>query len=704
MDKLTAKKPVQKKKKPEPIRTISEYKAARMRIPSWAIFILVPAIALLTRALYLWQAGRSAEFSLLVGDAVTYDQWARRIAGGDWLGNGVFYQAPLYPYFLGALYSLFGRDFGAVRFVQILIGAGSCLLLAIAGRSFFHRTRTGLLAGILLAVYPTAIFFDGSIQKSVLDLFFVCALLAVLGKLLESPRNSWWLSAGVLMGFLGLTRENALLFAPIILAWLFISRRNEFPGTRLRWAGLFLLGSAVVLLPVGWRNLRVGGEFHLTTAQFGPNFYIGNGRSATGFYEPLQEGRGHAMFEREDATRLAEQAAGRKLTPSEVSNYWALRALNEIRADIGRWLRLLFRKWLLVWNISEVGDSDDPYTYGDWSPLLGGLNRLLHFGVLCPLAVLGICLTWNSRRDLWLLLAMILGYAASAALFYVFSRYRFPLVPMLILFAAAGLTSLGGALRRSPRRQLWIGAAMAFAAGAVCNHAMMPEARIRAGTRINFGNAFLVEGRVQDAIEQYEQALRLNPKDPNVPVNLATALLRAGRFAEAVAYYEQALRINPDDAIAHYNAGAAWVRLGKPVEATRYFEQALRIAPDYAEAHVALGSALFDQGRTPEAMEHWDRALEIKPGFSKAHYNIANALLRQDRLKEAMDHYQQALKTEPDFAEAHCNLGIALEKAGRVQEAIEHYEQAVLLRPDFSDVRKRLELLRPGTPGNRNAP
>lgn len=704
MEKRTAKKPDQKKKKAEPASAPTEIGVVKTLIPAWAMFVLVPAIALLARALYLYQVRQTPEFALLVGDAVTYDQWARRIAGGDWLGSGVFYQAPLYPYFLGVLYSLFGRNLWAVRFVQIFIGAGSCLLLALAGRSFFNSRRAGLLAGILLAVYPTAIFFDGSIQKSVLDLFFVCALLAVLGKLLESPSNSWWLSAGITLGFLGLTRENALLFAPIILAWLFLSRRGEFLGTRWRWAGLFLLGLAAVLLPVGYRNLRVGGEFHLTTAQFGPNFYIGNGRSATGFYEPLQEGRGHAMFEREDATRLAEQAVGRRLTPSEVSNYWALKALNEIREDIGRWLKLLFRKWLLVWNISEVGDSDDPYTYGDWSPLLGALNRLLHFGVLCPLAVLGICLTWNRRRDLWLLLAMILGYAVSAALFYVFSRYRFPLVPMLILFAAAGLTSLVGAFRRTPRRALWIGAAAALATAAVCNHAMMPETRIRAGTRINFGNAFLVEGKVQDAIEQYEQALRLNPKDPNVPVNLATALLRAGRFAEAVAYYEQALRIDPDDAIANYNTGAAWVRLGRPAEAARYFEQALRIAPDYAEAHVALGSALFDQGRVPEAMEHWNRALAIKPGLSKAHYNIANALLSQDRLKEAIDHYRQAIETEPDFAEAHCNLGIALEKAGRTTEAVEHYEKAVLLRPDFSDVRRRLDLLRAGAPRQKGTP
>ncbi len=661
-------------------------------------YLFVWMVAFAMRAVYLSNLRRSPAFALLLGDAITYDGWASRIAGGDWLGKGVFYQAPLYPYFLGVLYTWFGRNFLAVRLVQIVFGASSCVLLARAGRSFFNRA-TGLLAGVFLALYPTAIFFDCSIQKSVLDLFFVCALLAVLGRLLERPQSPWWLVTGFVMGLLTLTRENALIFLPIVLAWLFIAwRGEELWNTRLKWAGLVLLGLAAVLLPVGYRNLKVGGEFHLTTSQLGPNFYIGNSRGATGFYRPLREGRGSAMFERDDATTLAEQATGRKLTPSDVSNYWTAKAMDEIRTDVSRWLRLVCRKWLLIWNISEVGDSDDQYTYGDWSPLLQGLNRLLHFGTLCPLAALGICLTWNRRKHLWLLYAMILVYAGSVTLFYVFSRYRFPLVPMLILFAAAGLTSLRDALREAHWRTLGAGVATAVVAAAVCNHAMMPEALIRAGTHTNLGNAFMMEGGIQDAIEEYEEALQLNPNDPYVPVNLANALLRAGRFEEAIGYYEQALRIDPNDAHAHYNLGVALVKSGQPKQAIGHWEQALRIEPDYAEAHHILGSALFDQGKVPEAIGHWEQALKIKPAFAEAHYNLANAFLRGGRFEEAIKHYDQALKIKPTFAEAHYNLGIALEQVGRLQSAIEHYEQALQLRPDFVELQQRLDLLRAHLP------
>src|SRR6185503_3157063 len=63
------------------------------------------AIAFAVRLTHIWHIRSSPFFDTLLGDARGYDAWAQQIAGGDWIGQGVFYQAPLYPYFLGALYS-----------------------------------------------------------------------------------------------------------------------------------------------------------------------------------------------------------------------------------------------------------------------------------------------------------------------------------------------------------------------------------------------------------------------------------------------------------------------------------------------------------------------------------------------------------------------------------------------------------------------
>src|ERR1044071_6978904 len=67
------------------------------------------------RLIYLWQIDAIPLFYNLAGDGRAYDDWAQRIAAGDWWGQGVFYQPPLYPYFLGAVQTIFGHNLWLVR-------------------------------------------------------------------------------------------------------------------------------------------------------------------------------------------------------------------------------------------------------------------------------------------------------------------------------------------------------------------------------------------------------------------------------------------------------------------------------------------------------------------------------------------------------------------------------------------------------------
>src|SRR6185369_6448999 len=202
--------------------------------------------------------------------------------------------------------------------------------------------------------------------------------------------------------------------------------------SRTGQAAAFMLGLAIVLLPVAIRNYAVGGGFYLTTSQFGPNFFIGNNANADGTYMSLRFGRGAPEYERQDATELAEHATGRTLTPSEVSSYWTDRALDFITAHPAQWVSLVGRKFLLLVNATEMLDTESQESYAEWSwPLrLGGWFG--HFGVLVPLAVLGMFLAWPDRRRLAILYVMTGTYMASVLMFYVFARYRLPLVPFFM--------------------------------------------------------------------------------------------------------------------------------------------------------------------------------------------------------------------------------------------------------------------------------
>ena len=501
--------------------------------------------ALLLRLAYLWEL-RDADVSyILVGDAYLYDRWAREIAGGRWLGDTVFYQTPLYPYFLAALYSLLPPSLVVVRLVQALLGATSCVLLALAGRAFFSAP-VGLIAGGLLAAYAPAVFFDGLIQKAVLDLLLATALLWLVGGLGPAPGAGRVVASGFTLGLLCLTRENALALIPVVGAWLVGSAGIRSARSRLAYAGLFLAGVGAALGPVAVRNRAVGGEWFLTTAQLGPNFFIGNNARANGLYAPLRWGRGDPRLERQDATELAETAVGRRLTAGEVSRYWTERTLRSVRAEPGRWFHLLGWKLALTWNAGEIIDSEDPAVYADSSVLLRGLGWIVHFGTIAPLAGVGLWITRGRWRRLWLLYAMLVAVTASVVLFYVFARYRYLLVPVVVLFAAAGIWGGIDAWRERRWREV-AAAAGILAATALCvNLPLVRDPTSRAVMYRNMGATLGREGLPEEALHYYRKAVAASPGYVEARLSLARVLAALGRKDEAMGEYLMVLSIRPD--------------------------------------------------------------------------------------------------------------------------------------------------------------
>ena len=620
--------------------------------PRWVGLVGIAVLALGLRLVYLAELRDTPLFAVLIGDGQQYDAWARRIADGQWLGTEVFYQTPLYPYILAIVYSIAGHSPMAVRLLQAVGGSAACVLLALAGRRFVGD-RAGLAAGLLLAVYPPAIFFDGLIQKSSLDLLLVTLLLALLGEFLHKPRWGWLLGAGAAMGLFALNRENARVLYPVILGWLGLGFRAVPVRTRVSWAAVFTLAAAVVVVPVGLRNAYVGGEFLISTSQLGSNLYIGNHAGARGSYEPLVAGRGSPVFEREDATRIAETAAGRRLSPSEVSDYWVGRTIADIRHAPGTWLVLLGRKLLLTFNARELVDTESLEAYADFSRVLAALSWL-GFGVVFPLAVFG---AWH-LRDRWprlaLIYASLAGLAGSVAIFYVVARYRFPLLPFTLLLAGAGIVALPQLARTA---RWWVGVSLAGLAAIVCYAPIAPA-----------GDDTLI--------------------------NVGAELVRAGRTAEAIPLLEKAASKSPDYAPAQFDLGVALARAGATERALERFAAAVRLRPDHAESRSAFALALQESGDAARALEQFREAARLSPEDPKAQFNLANALVQAGSARDAEAHYEAALRVKPDYPEAHTNLGLTLRSLGDDAAALPHLEQAARLQPDSPGIQFNLaELL-----------
>ena len=140
------------------------------------------------------------------------------------------------------------------------------------------------------------------------------------------------------------------------------------------------------------------------------------------------------------------------------------------------------------------------------------------------------------------------------------------------------------------------------------------------------GNALDGKGQTDEAINQYQEAIRLKPDFADAHYNLGNVLGRKGQLDEAISQYQEAIRLKPDFAEANNNFGFALGLKGQTDEAIRQFQEALRLKPDFAEAHNNLGFALGLKGQTDEAISQFQEAIHLKPDFAEARSNLAHAL------------------------------------------------------------------------------
>jgi len=624
------------------------------------------ALALVLRLAVLWQWHDSALFATPIGDARAYLDWARQIAGGDWLGHEVFYQAPLYPYFLAVVLKLGGSELWAPRLVQAVCGAGAAVLLGRASERFFSP-RAGVAAGLGLACYAPGIWFDGLIQKAALDGLLFAALLWTLSRASTPKSVGVAVGAGAWLGLLALSRENALALVPVVALWL-----AALPGAwsgrdRVLAAGAVALGVALVLVPVGLRNRAFGDRFLVTTSQLGPNLWIGNHPGASGRYEPLRPNRGSARYEREDARALAEAAVGHALSPGEVSDYWRNRAFAFAREQPLDWGALFARKLGLVWSAVELPDTEGIEAYASESWLLRALLAVWNFGALVPLAAAGALAVRDWRR-LWLFPALAGVLAVATALFYVFARYRYGLVPVLLPLAAFGVVSLGEAVAAGAFRRAGLLGAAALALAALV-HWPIEATNGLALTHFSTGAALLEAGKLADARDELELAITAEPRFAAAHGRLGDVLRKAGDPAQALAEYDRAIALDPNYADAHSGRGIALEALQRRDEALAEYRRALEIDPDHPDANNNLANALFGAGQSDAALEHYRRALRARPDDDDFAVNYAAALARKGDFTGALALLDPVVARSPLHAAARLNRAAILAAEGRAAEA-----------------------------------
>jgi len=609
----------------------------------------------LLRAGYWLLFSPSPFFSQPVVDASFFDLWAQSLAEGRQMQPDVFFKPPLYPYLLALTYGLWGHNLPAVFFLQTLVGIGSCLLVLAVGRCVFSP-RIALGGALACALLPILPFFELQLLAETVTTFLT--LLALL-LVLTGTRQAGTVSlgrlalAGLVLGIAALGRPNLMLLPPVLAVWLCL-RRNG-PGraqaSRPRWqaAAILLAGAALAISPVTLRNARVGDAFVPVCANFGVNLWTGHHQGSDGT-SPVPVG-----IEWDDLQLRCRQAGAG--SPVASSGFLAREAFREILADPGRAAALLLKKITVLVSAQEVrnnigatflAEEQGVFLLARWWP---------GFWLLGPLAALGLWLSrrWPRGEILWLYLVTM---AVSVLPFFVNARFRTPLLPVLALFAAAGVGGLVESLRRWGRgdRRSAVRALLLLAAAIlVVNVDWYQLDRPGRHARDHFwlGTIFAREARPGSADARaaefhFSRAMDLDPAAADFPEQYGQFLLG---FAQPLTRRAEVLRQRGQLGAASELADSAATYLNKTLPLHRLaadlYPRSFRSHSNLGSSHLWLGDGLADRA-----------ALALARGDSAAARTDARQALVH--FAAAGRAYQEALAVWSGFPEASNNLQLCL--------------------------------------------
>ncbi len=197
---------------------------------------------------------------------------------------------------------------------------------------------------------------------------------------------------------------------------------------------------------------------------------------------------------------------------------------------------------------------------------------------------------------------------------------------------------------------------------------------------VHAGRKALEGARYDDALRQFNEALRLKPEYDVAWLLRGHTLRRMGDFDGALQSFAQALRHNEDSEEGWMGLAACLHELRRGREELEAYDRLTRLHPRFAEGWLNRGAALHDQRDYAAAIACYDRVLALRPEHAAAWNNKGAALLRLGEEGRAADCFRQALHFNPDFFDAMVNRIFLSEKQGHHGEVAFWADRALRIR------------------------
>ena len=382
-------------------------------IPIYLIFLFF--LTFLFRLLIAFKVGNTFFWY----DEKNYQELAVRILTGKGYNSTLW--APLEPYFLALIYFFSGVHVAIARVIQTLLAGTIAVFIFYVAKSFFS-TRCALLASCIFCVYPLWIFVPAMLYPTTIFTFLLIIALLFLTKYQFQERRPIYLAiSGSLLGLSALAIPTIGFFLPFIFIWLLITVKQTFIQSVKHSMILYIFFIAIISI---W-TIHNYGEYHeliLITTEGGHSFWEGNNPNADPF-------RKHICQESE---KLKEKLKG--LNYPQQSKVYMDEALAFIKNSPDKFIELTAEKFLNFWRIYPRTYSKNKFSISK----LSKWANVMTAGPLLFFFVLGLFFSLRHWGKFILLYGLIFTFSIVYSFFTTTLRYRLPIEPIIMAFAAYG--------------------------------------------------------------------------------------------------------------------------------------------------------------------------------------------------------------------------------------------------------------------------